>query len=355
MLDRLGNDVAHQRRASSRESAAAAHTARASGSARASHIALTMLILVAGCGFFDVGTVETLCNFVNHDTCSSSQACVSPTAPHCAAAGTKTAGEACTLDNDCIRDAICLGADGNKTCLTRCDLAKPTCTGDLECIQATVVSTDDGFGVCTTLACNPFDGTGCPSGERCIAGALPYCTAVVGVGGGGQTCAVAEACKSGSICATDADVGDRRCLALCSVTNAPSVPACGEDFSCQGLVDGNGNALPGGQGYCRRERCNSLTNDGCKETEKCYPATEPVCSFPGNGGLLSTCTKVADCGLNLICMQGSDGERTCRQVCDFSGENTEHGCPIDQECAEILTGDGKPPLPNHIGFCRPKS
>ena len=184
MLDRLGNDVAHQRRASSRESAAAAHTARASGSARASHIALTMLILVAGCGFFDVGTVETLCNFVNHDTCSSSQACVSPTAPHCAAAGTKTAGEACTLDNDCIRDAICLGADGNKTCLTRCDLAKPTCTGDLECIQATVVSTDDGFGVCTTLACNPFDGTGCPSGERCIAGALPYCTAVIGVGGG---------------------------------------------------------------------------------------------------------------------------------------------------------------------------
>lgn len=316
---------------------------------------LLVLGASSGCGFFQVGETETPCNLVTHETCASSEACVSPNAPHCAPAGTKTAGEACTLDDECTRETICLGATGAKTCKTRCDLAKASCGADQECIQATIVATDDGFGVCTKLACNPFDGTGCPSGERCIAGALPYCTAVIGVGAGGATCTVPEACKSGSICATDSTAGEKHCLALCSTTGDPAVPACGEDFSCQALVDGNGNNLPGGQGYCRRERCNALTNEGCKATEKCYPATPQVCAFPGNGGLLSACTKVDDCGIDLICLQDSKGERLCRQVCDFSGADADHGCPADQECGEILTGAGKPPLPNHVGYCRPKS
>jgi len=155
-------------------------------------LALALSVLFAGCGFFDVGTTETLCNLVSHKNCSETEACVSPTAPHCVAAGSKGAGEACSLDNECSRDTICLGADGAKTCQRRCDLAKPVCDADLLCVQATVVATEDGFGVCTTLACNPFDGTGCPSGERCIGGSLPYCTAVIGVGAGGQTCAVSE-------------------------------------------------------------------------------------------------------------------------------------------------------------------
>ena len=352
----------HRHRPSHRgDGASAALSAAAQGrgdlASRVRRRALAALALVwaSGCGFFQVGETETLCNLVTHAPCASSEACISPAAPHCAPAGTKTAGAACTLDDECTRDTICLGQTGAKVCQPRCDLAKPACDEGLLCIQGEVVATDDGFGVCTKFACNPFDGTGCPSGERCIPGALPYCTAVIGVGGGGQTCTVPEACKSGAICATDSAKGDKYCLPLCSVDGDPAVAVCGEDFSCQSLVDGNGNKLPGGQGYCRRERCNSLTNEGCKDSEKCYPATQPVCAFPGNGGLLSACTKVDDCGKDLICLQDAKGERLCRQVCDFSGADAAHGCPSDQECGEILTGEGKPPLPNHIGYCRPKS
>ncbi len=312
-----------------------------------------------GCSFFQVGEDEVRCHLVTQQPCAATEACVGIGAPHCEKAGTAAIDAPCTLDGDCVREAICSGTGSKRRCLARCDQKAPSCKAPLTCIQATDFAHSDQLGVCTTPDCEPLANTGCPSGERCIGGPQPYCTAVIGVGGDGATCEISESCKASHLCVLPAGESASTCIPLCNLYNpegtGPGQAGCAPGFSCKALVDTLGHALPAGQGSCTFEFCNALTNFGCKDAEKCYPLQPQVCSYPGNGGLGDPCEKAADCGRDLICVLGGDGMRNCRKVCDFTGKNPNYACGEGQECAQINTGAGKPPLPDGIGICRPKS
>ncbi len=339
--------------AASRQSPSVQRTA-----SRGALLTLTCICAV-GCGFFQVGPEDVRCHLVTQEPCQADEACVGLGAPHCEKAGNAAIGASCSLDSDCVRQAICFGGGSSKVCLERCDQSKPTCKAPLTCIQATEVPHSDKLGVCTDPACDPHANTGCPSGERCIGGPQPYCTAVIGVGGDGATCTISESCKIHHLCVLPAGGSASTCIPLCDLNSpegtGPGQAGCVAGFACKALLDNFGQPLPVGQGTCTFEFCNALTNFGCKDSEKCYPSVPQVCSYPGNAGLGDPCEKATDCGRDLICILGADGVRSCRKVCDQTGKDTAYSCAEGQECAEINTGAGKPPLPDGIGFCRPKT
>lgn len=309
---------------------------------------------LAGCGFFEVSESVRRCNLLTQEPCTATEACVAPNNAQCAEAGTKAVGQACTTLNDCVREAICVGVDSDRTCRARCSLAAPSCAADETCVTGTNGDNKDGFGICTKLACDPLAQTGCPDGQRCIPGPIPSCSAVIGVAKEGASCASSESCQVRMVCAQSAASGaaaQSSCIAICDASGTSEAGTCADGYRCDALVDGDGFALPAHQGTCILEHCNALTDFGCKDSEKCYAASKPVCGFPGNNQLGQACEKVIDCGVGLICIQGSDGQRLCRGKCDTTGDNPAFACPSGEVCVAVNGSDGSP-LPNNVGFCR---
>ncbi|MCB9738084.1 MAG: hypothetical protein H6747_02375 [Deltaproteobacteria bacterium] len=311
---------------------------------------------VPGCGFFQVSEEVVRCNLVTQAECAADEACVAPNSPRCSKAGAVAVGAACVAYYDCVREAICVGSDTERFCRQRCDLAAPNCPTDEVCIAGTTEKNADGFGVCVALGCDPVAQTGCPSGQRCIPGPAPFCSAVIGVAGEGVQCASNESCKTGMVCAQGAttDANGKKistCIQVCDVSGTITTATCGDGYRCDALLDGEGFTLPAQQGTCVLEHCNALTDFGCKDSEKCFAASKPVCGFPGNLALGDACEKVIDCGVGLICIQDSEGKRLCRAKCDTSGSEATFACPTGEVCVEIKDGSGTP-LPNNVGFCR---
>lgn len=313
-------------------------------------VTLGVAFAAAGCGLFQLGGDQPPCDLHTHEGCGATEACVSVGVPRCAPAGKGALGAACVTELDCDRATYCDGPPDERHCALRCRLSAPACGDAAATCQAPGGSPNShDFGVCLGLACNPFDGSGCPSGERCVPGATPHCSAVIGVAGPGGACTTPESCKTGQVCLTKASA--KECVELCETATATSAPPCPEGHECQPLIDSWGQALVGGQGHCVRKFCNALTNVGCPAGEKCYAAAKPLCSFAGNHQLGETCALPTDCGLGLMCIEGADGQRTCRALCDSSGALATYACPSGQLCAAVVLKDGATP-PDHVGFCK---
>jgi hypothetical protein len=264
---------------------------------------LAALSCAAGCDVFDVGDAVKSCNLVTHSGCDAQEACVSAERPRCMNIGKIAVDQPCVGVADCTREAICVGDDNTKHCRLRCDLAAPSCTSGTTCMTPTTALNPSGLGVCVVPECDPVGQTGCDASSRCIPGPRPYCTQVQGVSGEGKSCKTSEGCKTGLVCAESSD-GSNQCIVVCTTEKSPPDNGCGEEFSCSALLDGDGHRLPAGQGTCVLTHCNALTDAGCKDSEKCFAAATPLCSFPGNAQLDEPCVQVKDCGVGLICLQG---------------------------------------------------
>ena len=98
------------------------------------------------------------CNLLSNDKCPATHNCLqfSDGVKQCLPAGTKGQGAACTKDNECQKDHMCIGEGAGKpmNCLKKCHAGggKPACLSGLKCVQVTVGTppkpAGDSLGVC---------------------------------------------------------------------------------------------------------------------------------------------------------------------------------------------------------------
>ena len=353
-------------------------------------VAMFALLTVACDGIGFAPAVE-ICDVLNDSGCPEGQMCVGLDEQQCVIAGQGNHGDACKTDADCKPKHLCTGGSDGNLCRRRCDLTVADSCGaiaseqgrpelkDAICLWATPAGLFN-LGFCTAPQCEPASNEGCEPDELCVGGLEPQCKSLddqgkvtrddktvtypYGKQALGATCEGPGHCQAGGVCATskgDDGVVQRRCLQACKTDGDTSQgaagQACGAGYLCKALEytpQGRKQAkpMPAQQGYCVREYCHTLTNEGCPTGKKCVGSAKPSCADPGNVGLMDKCSKLADCDISTTCVSG--GRSTlCVQKCDVSGALPDFLCPDHLKCYALLTIEGKP-KPDNLGFCGPK-
>lgn len=176
--------------------------------------------------------------------CPTGQACYpTGTTRACAAAGSGTAGAACTNNSSCSATNMCLNVSTGTTAVNVCT---HMCTTDGECGGGLcILQLDDGtgapvtgFSLCTHT-CNAITQTGCPTGSECeifqestgAMRAFTDCTAPVGTGGNGASCVDDTGCRAGYLCIDPTGGTSPTCHKWCgypSSTGCPGGQTCYE-------------------------------------------------------------------------------------------------------------------------------
>jgi len=175
---------------------------------------------------------------------------------------------------------------------------------------------------CTaTGACDPFDPSACPSGEKCR---------VTASGTECQALTMTPPLVEGDVCAQELECGptlwcvsfdgEFRCTPMCA---NGSIGECGADAACTGTV-----GIESCVRACRDlpARCNIYTQDCGDASMMCAFTTNPEsgenytgCRPAGTLNLGEACGgSLGRCVGGLVCIR-QDGETTCRQVCGPDG------------------------------------
>ena len=169
-------------------------------------------------------------------------------------------------------------------------------------------------------ACDPFDGSSCPSGEKC---------SVTSMGAACVTLTMDPPLAAGAPCAVDADCGPLLwCVSFGEFVCTPmcangSIGQCGDGLACIGTV---------GEETCARvcrpipARCNIYTQDCGDPGLMCTFTTNPEsgenytgCRDNGTLGRDEPCGgDLGRCERGFVCIR-QDGATTCRQVCGIEG------------------------------------
>ena len=178
----------------------------------------------------------------------------------CLQAGTREAGERCSLASDCAGGLACVGGLSGYTCKEICDPDAPNCSGDLVCSPLTG---SDCLGVCS----EPGGGTDTGGGGTDTGGGGSDTGGGTDTGGGSTSgdacsCDTTWSCdvdpQTGGPCACDRECGDNP---YCS---------CDNTYSCD--ADSIGNVC-GCDPECAEQGCNldgiSKVTCGCDTTYSC--------------------------------------------------------------------------------------
>ena len=182
-----------------------------------------------------------------------------------------------------------------------------SCTGG-QCLS----EASSGFpgSYCVDVGCNPSDGTGCPAGGVCVAGAS-------GVGLCLDGCASPGDCRSGYAC-RPSDAEDPSSAPAC-------LPGCTDDAQCANM----GYVCNLGTGRCTEPFVASTLGQACTSVEQCaggrclteaegWPAG--TCSYPGCR--LSGTGPSATCPPGGVCVDDGGGDATlgvCVTACAPGG------------------------------------
>lgn len=188
-----------------------------------------------------------------------------------------------------------------------------------------------------TGACDPFDASSCPSGQKCavtdMGTACEDLTAAPPLGEG-ETCTRDSQCGPGTWCVNFG--GGFECAAMCA---AGSIGDCGADGACVGRVGAEMCVQ-----VCRpiSPRCDIYAQDCADAADACTLASHPEtgerytgCRPAGAQGLGDPCGGgMGTCDRGLICIRES-GAATCREVC------REPGPPSCSVAGETCTGNAR--------------
>jgi cysteine-rich repeat protein len=159
----------------------------------------------------------------------------------CGTAGSGTAGDLCTGDEECTAGTVCSVLYSEDAASTTA-MCGDYCNGDSDCsgvgsICYPMLSSGDYPGSCTH-ACDLVTNAGCPSGTGCKALVMTLgttekpmtdCGADVGSGSQGSYCTDDSGCRAGTFCAdTDGDTVGNQCFTFCKVAS----PACPSSLLC---------------------------------------------------------------------------------------------------------------------------
>ena len=325
-------------------------------------------------------------HYVGKITCSGNGLCggVSTQIPE----GTKTLGEGCASDFDCIDPLFCQptgGADGQvcaKNCNTDADCGSgfscfpfsnapggvclpfsggggtgggpsPTkdngeqCSNPQECKSGLCVGSFGGNQAYCRQACSPTQNN-CPSGEECAQLQGSGSGACLPSEGDSGTKPPGEACASPSECITGLCVGNGPGTYKCRETCTPSLNDCPENHECFQLIGSNGGACfpvdPKGDLGAPCEFQNDCVSDMCLAVQD---GPDPYCS--------QACVAEPDCPCGMMCTPFVGGESFCTKggptACTPSGNPCESAdvC-ISQTC---IAGICRDPCKVTVGGCAP--
>ena len=202
--------------------------------------------------------------------------------------------------------------------------------------------------------CSLSDNSGCPE-ERpyChLRGRSTECTQP-SMRGLGEVCLDefnrALPCAEGLVCNYSI------CVQPCDPNQEPE-EQCGNNRQCVDLSEQVNSTA----GFCGAiGACDLFTNQGCEAGQQCQFAVRPddqqivyFCTAEGMmtegescqlGGMGAT-----GCGVGLVCMPSSEGNATCKRICDTGGYQSP--CPDGKACREILSQGGGVYL-RGLGLC----
>lgn len=203
--------------------------------------------------------------------------------------------------------------------------------------SGTTPQNDSGF---PPPACNPVDGSGCPTDRTCVfspgsMAALCVDTTAPGVAFEGACNAAQQDCAPGYSCFA-VQAGDARCFKLCD---------SGNDAHCAGLAGADptyecGATITGSQwsvctGVPVTVTCSPL-QDQCPAGEYCDRVTDTTtgCITEGTGALGAACSLNNDmaCARGGVCMGLGAAAPTCMKACDA---NALTGCGANETCLGV--------------------
>lgn len=196
----------------------------------------------AGGGGGSCGPTGGACDVSNPSSCGTGMACLLSGSSadgfttQCAASGVLGQDQTCdpTMAGQCQEGYQC--NSGSNTC-------RKICCGNTDCPTGVIcqqIAGADGAGFCRPSdACNITDASSCGSGNGCYPlgteGDTQCLTA--GTATEGMTCDALNACVAGHGCAGT----PATCRQYCN----PTSPSCPTDYTCAGLTDTGGTAIPG--------------------------------------------------------------------------------------------------------------
>lgn len=187
-----------------------------------------------------IGTCDALCN----TGCGAGEACM--TAPvqggaiesQCVPTGPGGQGDACGQTGNCKEGFACLSSDGTTaSCLQYC---RPNVNDATQCgaglVCAGFSQSVPGLGVCIQApddGCTTYPNTGCEDNEQCYdaQGGGTICAPFNASAKAGDTCASANACNKGQICAGSGASG--ACQDICPTPGDNT--GCEDGKQCQGV------------------------------------------------------------------------------------------------------------------------
>jgi len=179
------------------------------------------------------------CDYFLQCGCDMGQKCTaSTTARMCGPAGTKTAGEACANDGECVAGTTCVLYGGATRCMLFCDDSHPCPMGDACYIRLHNGAIELGYlcgDVCSLRDQDcMFDGQGCYPASQYVPEMEKGICAATGAGMQGAACMTQGDCAEGFICAdVDNPPGTSVCAAACD--RMDSMPGCGMGTTCKQL------------------------------------------------------------------------------------------------------------------------
>lgn len=195
-------------------------------------------------------------------------------------------------------------------------------------------------------ACDPLDGTGCPSLRVCAyEDGGPVCSPLPADPLGlGAPCDEGR-CGTGLVCATTSPVAPATCFQLCALDTGDGCEQLGQEFECRLRLDTSR------YGACLRlpVLCNPFTRKPCDgDDQACQPflrrsgAREFRCQPAGSVEPGEACgPRAGTCVSGSACVGEPNGRSAvCRRYCEVNAD-----CPAPQQCTGIVD---EPPF----GYCQ---
>jgi len=267
----------------------------------------------------------------------------------CDSQGTGALGSACTANNECGPQLLCI--DSSCQAIPLCDLSATSGPGACASGELCAPFAFEGLGMCVPADCRFFDNNPCTGQDQCIleylvtdASGAPMgsCQPSTGNLANGATCALSTDCGDQMICI------DQICQTLCEPGS--STNTCGTGWSC-GEVWGADAPV----GVCTVDECDPFGTGGCASGEMCElvdltvdPVTAATrlygaCKAIGAGAVGDACSGWAsgECATGLFCLGDGAGGNSCWDMCNLDDGS---GCATGQRCLSIGTD-------SNVGYC----